>query len=95
MDDFNCLQELGKYSKDKDNGFKDKVTKYFWQLIVKSGTKNTELLEHCSQMFRDMVKYQSIENKAEILKDLLTALKDPTIKSTIPSIKLLKGLIKD
>lgn len=48
MDDFNCLQELGKYSKDKDSLFKDKVLKYFWQLIVKSGSKNTVLLEHCS-----------------------------------------------
>jgi hypothetical protein len=71
------------------------VSKYFWSLIVKSGSKNTELLDHCSQMFRDMVKYQNIENKAEIIKDLLLALKDPSIKSTIPSIKLLKGLIKD
>ena len=46
-------------------------------------------------MFRDMVKYHSIESKSEILKDLLKAIKDPSIKSTIPSIKLLKGLIKD
>lgn len=42
-----------------------------------------------------MVKYQNLENKADILKDLLDALKDPSIKSTIPSIKLLRGLIKD
>lgn len=46
-------------------------------------------------MFRDMVKYHNIESKAEILKDLLNAIKDQSVKSTIPSIKLLKGLIKD
>lgn len=95
MDDFNCLSELGKYSKDKDFGFKDKVTNYFWDIIVKSGSKNTELLDNCSQMYRDMVKYSSIEFKFEILKKLLAAIKDPQIKTTIPSIKLLKGLIKD
>ncbi len=48
MDDFNCLSELGKYSKDKDLGFKEKVIKFFWEIIVKSGSKNTELLENCS-----------------------------------------------
>jgi hypothetical protein len=46
-------------------------------------------------MYRDMVKYYNIESKADILKDLLIAIKDQSVKSTIPSVKLLKGLIKD
>lgn len=57
MEEFTCLSELGKYAKDKDSGFQEKVAQFFWELVVSPDTKNAELLENCVQKYRDMVRY--------------------------------------
>jgi hypothetical protein len=46
-------------------------------------------------MYRDMIKYSNIELKHDILKNLVLSIKDQKIKTSIPSIRLMKGIIKD
>ena len=94
MEEFNCLSELGKYAKDRDSTFQERVAEFFWNLIVKSGSKNRELIDSCSQKYRDMVRYWALERKKECFVQLtkILALEETP---TIPCLKLLKGLIKD
>jgi len=61
MEEFSCLSELGKYAKDKDSNFQEKVAEFFWGVIVKSGSKNLELVESCIQKYREMVKFWSLK----------------------------------
>jgi len=94
MEEFSCLSELGKYPKDKDAGFQEKVVEFFWDLIVSSDTKNMELIDNCVQKYRDMVRYWGLEAKQEMFIKLLNCIKAPATPS-IPCLKLLKGLIQD
>lgn len=47
MEEFSCLGELGKYAKDKNGEFQEKVGQFFWGLIVSPETKNVELIDNC------------------------------------------------
>jgi len=71
MEEFTCLSELGKYSKDKDAGFQEKVAQFFWDLIVSRDTKNLELIDNCVQKYREMVRYWDLEKKEGMLTRLL------------------------
>jgi hypothetical protein len=94
MEEFSCLSELGKYAKDKDSSFQEKVAEFFWELIVSKDSKNLELVDNCIQKYRDMVRYWILEKKQEMFVKLLKCISDPATPS-IPCLKLLKGLIKD
>jgi hypothetical protein len=94
MEEFSTLSELGKYSKDKDSGFQEKVAEFFWDIIVSSGSKNLELIESCIQKYREMVRYWALEKKLDMFFRLMKCLQDPETPS-LPCLKLLKGLIKD
>jgi hypothetical protein len=94
MEEFSCLSELGKYAKDKDSGFQEKVAQFFWELIVSKDSKNLELVDNCIQKYRDMVRYWILEKKQDMFVGLLKCISDPATPS-IPCLKLLKGLIKD
>jgi hypothetical protein len=47
MEEFTCLSELGKFPKDKEAGFQEKVVNFFWELVTSKETKNVELLNNC------------------------------------------------
>ena len=94
MEEFTLLSELGKYSKDKDAGFQEKVAQFFWDLIVSRDTKNLELVDNCTQKYRDMVRYWGLEKKRGMFTRLQECVRDPSTPS-LPCLKLLKGLIQD
>ena len=70
MEEFTCLSELGKWSKDKDSTFQERVAEFFWALIVSPDTRNTELIENCVQKYKDMVRYWDLEKKRAMFKRL-------------------------
>jgi hypothetical protein len=94
MEEFTCLSELGKYGKDKEAGFQEKVAQFFWALVVSPDTKNGELLSNCIQKYRDMVRYWDLGRKQEMMHRLHQTIKDPKTPS-LPCLKLLRGLIAD
>jgi hypothetical protein len=92
MEEFTCLSELGKYAKDKEANFQERVAQFFWGLVVSPDTKNTELLDNCIQKYRDMVRYWDLSRKQDMLKRLQEGVKDHKTP-TLPTLKLMKGLI--
>jgi hypothetical protein len=94
MEEFSCLSELGKYAKDKDSSFQEKVASFFWDVIVNSGTKNLELVDSCIQKHRDMVKFWPLEQKMDMFVRLVKCIASRETPS-LPCFKLLQGLIKD
>jgi hypothetical protein len=94
MEEFTCLSELGRYSKDQAAGFQGKVAEFFWDLILSRDTANLELIDNCIQKYRDMVRYWDLEKKLGMLARLQERLRDPETPS-LPCLKLLKGLIQD
>jgi hypothetical protein len=63
MDDFNCISELGKFNRDKESNFMNKVTEFFWKIATAAAghpnekASSLEVIEHCSKKYREMVKY--------------------------------------
>ena len=95
MEEFNCLSELGKYSKHEgESDFQERVAQFFWDIVLDADTKNLELINSCTQKYRDMVRYWSIEKKQGLLQKLVKAMLSQETP-TLPAMKLLKGLIKD
>jgi hypothetical protein len=47
MEEFSCLSELGKFSKDRDTGFQEKIAQFFWDIIISKESRNLELLDSC------------------------------------------------
>ena len=94
MEEFNCLSELGKYSKQDGSNFQERVAQFFWDIVLDPETQNLELISSCTQKYRDMVRYWSIEKKQGLLQRLVKAVLAPETP-TLPGLKLLKGLIKD
>jgi hypothetical protein len=94
IEEFNCLSELGKYSKDRVAGFQERIADFFWDIILSKGSKNLQLIESCVQKYREMVKHWTREKKMERFLNLIHSLRDRDIAS-IPCIKLFKGLISD
>lgn len=91
MEEFTCLSELGKYA--KEDSFKEAVSAFFWQIICTSEAYKEELVTTCITRFCEMVKYWDISKKQVFFKQLTQNLKDR--RSSLASIKLFKGLIKD
>ena len=94
MEEFSCLSELGKFTKDRDADFQEKIADFFWDIIVSKGSRNLELLDSCVQKYREMVKHWTLEKKMAMFVKLLESLRDRETPS-IPCIKLFKGLISD
>lgn len=70
MEEFTCLSELGKYSKDREGSFQEEVAQFFWALVVSPDTKNAELLSNCIQKYRDMVRYWDLSRKQQMMERL-------------------------
>lgn len=94
MEEFTCLSELGRYPKDSEPGFHEKVAEFFWDLIVSRSTNNLELIDNCIQKYRDTVRQWTLEAKQEIFLRLLTHIKDPKT-ATLPCLKLFTAVLKD
>ena len=91
MEEFQCLSELGKYA--KDDTFKQNVGNFFWKIICHSDNYKEELVNNCITRFCEMVKNWDLNKKHQYFVQLIGNLANKT--SSIPSIKLFKGLIKD
>lgn len=91
MEEFQCLSELGKYA--KDDNFKVKVGDFFWQVICNADSYKEDLVTNCITKFCEMVKNWELSKKQEFFIQLTENLKN--FKSSIPTIRLFKGLIKD
>ena len=85
------MSELGKYA--KENEFKEQVTQYFWTIICNSETYKEDLVNNCITKFCEMVKYWDLKAKHDFFVGLSKNLAEN--KSSIPSLKLFKGLLKD
>lgn len=94
MEEFTCLSELGKYSKDLEGEFQGQVAQFFWGLVVSPDTKNAELLSNCIQKYRDMVRYWDLGRKQQMMDRLQQCIRDPSTP-TLPCLRLLRGLIQD
>ena len=90
-EEFTCLSELGKYSHDGD--FKEKATTFFWTIICNAEKYKDELVANAITRFCEMVRSWDATKKVEFIKQLIDNLLQ--IKASIPSLKLMKGLIKD
>ena len=91
IEEFQCLSELGKNSKDPK--FKSNVTDFFWDIICNSDNYKEELVNNCITKFCEMVKYWDMKSKHDFFVGLTKNLS--LNKSSIPSLKVFKGLIKD
>jgi len=85
------LSELGKYSKDLT--FKTRVTEFFWDIICDSDNYKEELVNNCINKFCEMVKFWDMRSKHDFFVGLAKNLAEN--RSSIPTLKLFKGLIKD
>lgn len=68
LEEFQCLSELGKNSKDPS--FKGQVTDFFWQIICNSDSYKEELVNNCITKFCEMVKYWEMKNKHDFFVGL-------------------------
>lgn len=91
QEEFQCLSELGKHTTDPN--FKSKVVKFFWDIVCESDQYKEDLVNNCISKFAEMVKYWDVKLKHNLFLDLGRNLQ--AHKSSIPSIKLFKQLIKD
>jgi len=55
MTEFECLSELGKYCKDSQ--FQNKVSQFFWRIIVDSEQYKEELIDNCTKKFCEMIRF--------------------------------------
>lgn len=85
------MSELGKFSRDPQ--FKSNVTEFFWDIICNSDIYKEELVNNCITKFCEMVKTWEMKFKHEFFLGLAKNLS--LNKSSISSLKLFKGLIKD
>jgi hypothetical protein len=61
MEEFQCLSELGKYSKDEQ--FKVEVSNFFWRIICNSDSYKDELVNNCITKFCEMVRNWDLTKK--------------------------------
>jgi hypothetical protein len=111
MEEFTCLSELGKYSKDKDAGFSERVAQFFWDLIVSKDTKKRVIDEedltdiHAAASHVELVdsciqKYRDMVRYWDLEKkeSMLIRLQEcvrDPATPSLPCLKLLKGLVQD
>jgi len=85
------LSELGKYA--KDDQFKVNVSDFFWEIICNSDNVKEELVNSCISKFCEMVRNWDMTKKHHFFTVLTKNLAEN--KSSLSSIRLFKGLIKD
>lgn len=90
-EEFQCLSELGKYSKEPS--FKRAITDFFWEIVCNSDAFKEDLVNSCITKFCEMVKYWDVSIKHEFFLGLAKNLEAG--KSSISTIRLFKTLIKD
>lgn len=100
MEDFNCLSELGRCSRDREAPFHKNVTKFFWRIATggdhEDPVGSLEVIEHCSTKYREMIKYNTpLEKKQEMCIELVRLIKEGNLTSSVACIQLLQGIIKD
>jgi hypothetical protein len=102
MEDFNCISELGKFSRDKESDFMTKVTNFFFIIATAAAGKpnekpsHVEVIDHCSKKYREMIKYNTnLDRKREIMLELVNLTKTAGLKSSVACLSLLYGIIKD
>jgi hypothetical protein len=85
------LSELGKFGKEET--FKENVSHFFWNIICNADQYKDELVNNAITKFCEMVKNWDIKKKHQFFIKMIGNLKEG--RSSIPSLKLFKGLIKD
>jgi hypothetical protein len=91
IEEFQCLSELGKYA--RDDKFKANVSDFFWNIVCNSDNVKEDLVNSCINKFCEMVKNWDLSRKHQFFVELTKNLSQH--KSSIPSIRLFKGLVKD
>jgi hypothetical protein len=91
LEEFQCLGELGKYAKNE--GFKEQVSNFFLKVICESDNYKEDLVANCITKFCEMVSSWDLVKKHEFFVLLVNNLQNK--KSSIPSLRLLRNLIKD
>lgn len=91
LEEFQCLGELGKYAKDES--FKEHVSNFFLKVICESENYKEELVTNCITKFCEMVKDWDLTKKHQFFILLVQNIHNN--KSALPSLRLLRHLIKD
>jgi len=91
MEDFQCLSEFGKFT--KDDTFKEKCANFFWKIISSSASCREDIVQTAVTKFCEMVKVWDMEKKTPFFTMMTQNLKDK--KSSYATLKLYKGLIQD
>jgi hypothetical protein len=95
QDELNCLSELGKYSRERDFfEFNERVSSFFWEVVMSEQSRNLELIEECISKFKDMSKNWTPAYCLEIYKRLISEITNPN-SQTVSCLRLLKVLIKE
>lgn len=69
VEEFQCLSELGKYSKEAD--FKTCITDFFWGIVTNADAYKEDLVKNCIAKFAEMVKYWDMaKSKHELFLSL-------------------------
>lgn len=92
MTEFDCLCEIGKYCKSAD--FQQKISNFFWSIVIDSDKYKNELIDNCISKFAEMIKYWSLDHKKPFFTGLVAELKD-TSKAALPILELFTKLISD
>ena len=91
IEEFDALQNMGKFSRSSE--FTIKTSEFFWSIITDSDQHKADLIDNCINKFSEMIKYQSMERKQPYFNKLVAQLQ--TERSTVPTIRLFKKIIKD
>jgi ubiquitin carboxyl-terminal hydrolase 34 len=67
-EEFHCLCELGKVSKDSE--FKRLVSDFFWDIVCNSDQYKDDLVTNCISKFCEMVKYWDVPIKHKLFLSL-------------------------
>jgi len=91
LEELQVICELGKFTKDAV--FKQRTTDYFWKIICDGDQYKEDLVNNCITKFCDMVKSWEMKAKHEFFEGLVKNLGED--RSSIPTLRLFKNLIKD
>lgn len=94
LEELNCLSELGKYSRDQDQKFQDKVAAYFWDILMSEQPVSQELLENCTTKYKEIFINWPAATKLLVYQELVKAVQSPNSKS-VPTLRLFKILLKE
>ena len=77
MEELNCLSELGKYSRQSHEGFNERITGFFWDIIMSEDSKNLELIEKCTENFKEMSMKWNNTKRLEIYQNIVDEINSP------------------